>query len=92
MNGDITIKAKSGNLRFEGDKINFVARESFNVESHDKIDINGQNVNIHARNRMRIKSSSLLAIRANCSIEIWSKFIKGVSVATPGYESKLGVS
>ena len=40
MNGDITIKAKNGNLRFEGDKINFVAKESFNVESHDKVDIN----------------------------------------------------
>ena len=83
MNGDITIKAKDGNLRFEGDKINFVARESFNVESHDKVDINGQNVNIHARQRMRIKSSSLLSVNAKCGVELLTKIIKGVSVATP---------
>ena len=92
MNGDITIKAKDGNLRFEGDKINFVANQSFNVESHDKVDINAKDVNIHARQRMRIKSSSFLAIRANCGIEIWSKIIQGISCATSGYKSKLGVS
>ncbi len=83
MNGDITIKAKDGNIRFEGDKINFVARDSFNVEAHNKIDINSQNVNIQARCRMQIKASSLLSVNAKCGVELLTKIIKGVSCATP---------
>ena len=81
-NGDIVIKATDGNIRFEGDKIDFVAREEFNVESHGKIDINGNNVNIEARARMRITARQFLQVDATCGMQIISKIIQGVSAAT----------
>ena len=81
-NGDIIIKATDGNIRFEGDKIDFVARDSFSVEAHNKIDINGNNVNIDARARMRIRANQFLLIDAPCGMQILSKIIQGVSAAT----------
>ena len=81
-NGDIIIKATDGNIRFEGDKIDFVARDSFSVEAHNKIDINSNNVNIDARARMRITARQFLLIDAPCGMQILSKIIQGVSAAT----------
>ena len=81
-NGDIVIKATDGNIRFEGDKIDFVARDSFSVEAHNKIDINSNNVNIDARARMRIRANQFLSIDAPCGMQILSKIIQGVSAAT----------
>ena len=81
-NGDIIIKATDGNIRFEGDKIEFVARDSFSVEAHNKIDINSNNVNIDARARMRIRANQFLLIDAPCGMQILSKIIQGVSAAT----------
>ena len=81
-NGDIVIKATDGNIRFEGDKIDFVARDSFTVEAHNKIDINSNNVNIDARARMRIRANQFLLIDAPCGMQILSKIIQGVSAAT----------
>jgi len=81
-NGDIIIKATDGNIRFEGDKIDFVARDSFSVEAHNKIDINSNNVNIDARARMRIRANQFLQVDAPCGMQILSKIIQGVSAAT----------
>ena len=81
-NGDIVIKATDGNIRFEGDKIDFVARDSFSVEAHNKIDINSNNVNIDARARMRIRENQFLQVDAPCGMQILSKIIQGVSAAT----------
>ena len=81
-NGDIIIKATDGNIRFEGDKIDFVARDSFSVEAHNKIDINSNNVNIEARARMRITARQFLLEDAPCGMQILSKIIQGVSAAT----------
>ena len=81
-NGDIVIKATDGNIRFEGDKIDFVARDSFSVEAHNKIDINSNNVNIDARARMRIRANQFLQVDAPCGMQILSKIIQGVSAAT----------
>ena len=81
-NGDIIIKATDGNIRFEGDKIDFVASDSFSVEAHNKIDINSNNVNIDARARMRIRANQFLSIDAPCGMQILSKIIQGVSAAT----------
>ena len=81
-NGDIIIKATDGNIRFEGDKIDFVARDSFSVEAHNKIDINSNNVNIDARARMRITARQFLLVDAPCGMQILSKIIQGVSAAT----------
>jgi len=81
-NGDIIIKATDGNIRFEGDKIDFVARDSFSVEAHNKIDINSNNVNIDARARMRIRANQFLLLDAPCGMQILSKIIQGVSAAT----------
>ena len=81
-NGDIIIKATDGNIRFEGDKIDFVARDSFSVEAHNKVDINSNNVNIDARARMRIRANQFLSIDAPCGMQILSKIIQGVSAAT----------
>ena len=81
-NGDIIIKATDGNIRFEGDKIDFVARDSFSVEAHNKIDNNSNNVNIDARARMRIRANQFLLIDAPCGMQILSKIIQGVSAAT----------
>ena len=81
-NGDIIVKATDGNIRFEGDKIEFVAREDINMEAHNKIDINSNNVNIDARARMRIRANQFLLIDAPCGMQILSKIIQGVSAAT----------
>ena len=81
-NGDIIIKATDGNIRFEGDKIDFVARDSFSVEAHNKVDINSNNVNIDARARMRIRANQFLLLDAPCGMQILSKIIQGVSAAT----------
>ena len=81
-NGDIIIKATDGNIRFEGDKIDFVARDSFSVEAHNKIDINSNNVNIEARARMRITARQFLQVDSPCGMQILSKIIQGVSAAT----------
>ena len=81
-NGDIIIKATDGNIRFEGDKIEFVARDSLSVEAHNKVDINSNNVNIDARARMRIRANQFLSIDAPCGMQILSKIIQGVSAAT----------
>ena len=81
-NGDIIIKATDGNIRLEGDKIEFVAREDINMEAHNKIDINSNNVNIDARSRMRIRANQFLLIDAPCGMQILSKIIQGVSAAT----------
>ena len=81
-NGDIIIKATDGNIRFEGDKIEFVARDSLSVEAHNKIDINSNNVNIDARARMRIRANQFLLLDAPCGMQILSKIIQGVSAAT----------
>ena len=81
-NGDIIIKATDGNIRFEGDKIDFVARDSFSIEAHNKIDINSNNVNIEARARMRITARQFLLVDAPCGMQILSKIIQGVSAAT----------
>ena len=81
-NGDIVIKATDGNIRFEGDKIEFVARDSLSVEAHNKIDINSNNVNIEARARMRITARQFLLVDAPCGMQILSKIIQGVSAAT----------
>ena len=89
-NGDIVIKATDGNIRFEGDKIDFVAREEINMEAHNKIDINSNNVNIDARSTMKITAKRLLSIDAGCGIEILSKIIKGVSAATTNPTSLIG--
>ena len=88
-NGDIIVKATDGNIRFEGDKIDFVARKEFNVESHGKIDINAQNINIDARARMRVRANQFLSVDAPCGIEILSGIIKGVSCATKEFNSYL---
>ena len=88
-NGDIIVKATDGNIRFEGDKIDFVARQEFNVESHGKIDINAQNINIDARARMRVRANQFLSVDAPCGIEILSGIIKGVSCATKEFNSYL---
>ena len=81
-NGDIIIKATDGNIRLEGDKIELVAREEINMEAHNKIDINSNNVNIDARARMRIRANQFLSIDAPCGMQILSKIIQGVSAAT----------
>ena len=81
-NGDIIVKATDGNIRFEGDKIEFVARQEFNVEAHNKIDINAQNINIDARARMRVRANQFLSVDAPCGIEILSGIIRGVSCAS----------
>ena len=81
-NGDIIIKATDGNIRFEGDKIEFVARDSLSVEAHYKGDINSNNVNIDARARMRITARQFLLVDAPCGMQILSKIIQGVSAAT----------
>ena len=81
-NGDIIIKATDGNIRFEGDKIELVAREEINMEAHNKIDINSNNVNIDARARMRIRANQFLQVDAPCGMQILSKIIQGVSAAT----------
>ena len=81
-NGDIVIKAANGNIRFEGDKIDFVARKEINMEAHNKIDINSNNVNIDARARMRIRANQFLQVDAPCGMQILSKIIQGVSAAT----------
>ena len=81
-NGDIIIKATDGNIRFEGDKIDFVAREEINMEAHNKVDINSNNVNIDARARMRIRANQFLQVEAPCGMQILSKIIQGVSAAT----------
>ena len=81
-NGDIVIKAANGNIRFEGDKIDFVARKEFNVESHGKIDVNAQNINVEARFGMKIKGDSFLTINAPNGMEILSNIIRGVSCAS----------
>ena len=81
-NGDIIIKATDGNIRLEGDKIELVAKEEINMEAHNKIDINSNNVNIDARARMRIRANQFLSIDAPCGMEILSKIIQGVSAAT----------
>ena len=70
------------NIRFEGDKIDFVARKEFNVESHGKIDVNAQNINVEARFAMKIKASSFLNVNAPCGMEILSNIIRGVSCAS----------
>ena len=88
-NGDIVIKAANGNIRFEGDKIDFVARKEFNVESHGKIDVNAQNINVEARFGMKIKASSFLNVNAPCGMEIISGIIRGVSCASERSESFL---
>ena len=90
-NGDIVIKATDGNIRFEGDKIDFVARQEFNVESHGKIDINSQNINIDARARMKVRANQFLSVDAPCGIEILSGIIKGVSCATKEFNSYLSL-
>ena len=89
-NGDIVIKATDGNIRFEGDKIDLVARKEINMEAHNKIDINSNNVNIDARSTMKITAKRLLSIDAGCGIEILSKIIKGVSAATTNPTSLIG--
>ena len=81
-NGDIIIKATDGNIRLEGDKIELVAKEEINMEAHNKIDINSNNVNIDARARMRIRANQFLSIDAPCGMQILSKIIQGVSAAT----------
>ena len=81
-NGDIIIKATDGNIRFEGDKIDLVARKEINMEAHNKIDINSNNVNIEARARMRITARQFLLVDAPCGMQILSKIIQGVSAAT----------
>ena len=81
-NGDIIIKATDGNIRLEGDKIELVAREEINMEAHNKIDINSNNVNIDARARMRITARQFLLVDAPCGMQILSKIIQGVSAAT----------
>ena len=90
-NGDIIVKATDGNIRFEGDKIEFVARQEFNVEAHNKIDINSQNINIDARARMRVRANQFLSVDAPCGIEILSGIIKGVSCATKEFNSYLSL-
>ena len=90
-NGDIVIKATDGNIRFEGDKIEFVARQEFNVEAHNKIDINSQNINIDARARMKVRANQFLSVDAPCGIEILSGIIKGVSCATKEFNSYLSL-
>ena len=81
-NGDIIVKATDGNIRFEGDKIEFVARQEINMDAHNKIDINSNNVNIDARARMRITARQFLLVDAPCGMQILSKIIQGVSAAT----------
>ena len=81
-NGDIVIKAANGNIRFEGDKIDFVARKEFNVESHGKIDVNAQNINVESRFCMKIKATSFLTVNAPTGMEILSNIIRGVSCAS----------
>ena len=81
-NGDIIIKATDGNIRFEGDKIDFVARQDMLIEAHNNLDINSNNVNIDARARMRIRANQFLLVDAPCGMQILSKIIQGVSAAT----------
>ena len=90
-NGDIIVKATDGNIRFEGDKIEFVERQEFNVEAHNKIDINSQNINIDARARMRVRANQFLSVDAPCGIAILSGIIKVVSCATKEFNSYLSL-
>ena len=90
-NGDIIVKATDGNIRFEGDKIDLVARKEINMEAHDKIDINSNNINIDARARMKIRANQFLSVDSPCGMEILSKIIKGVSAATESYTSLISV-
>ena len=90
-NGDIIVKATDGNIRFEGDKIDFVARKEINMEAHNKIDINSNNINIDARARMKIRANQFLSVDSPCGMEILSKIIKGVSAATESYTSLISV-
>ena len=92
-NGQLLVAEKGVNPKAlgEGDKIEFVARQEFNVEAHNKIDINSQNINIDARARMRVRANQFLSVDAPCGIEILSGIIKGVSCATKEFNSYLSL-
>ena len=59
------------------------------MESHAKIDINANNINIDARLRMKITANQFFQIDAPCGMEILSGIIKGVSCATKDQHSYL---
>ena len=52
---------------------------------------NGNNINIDARARMKIRANQFLSVDSPCGMEILSKIIKGVSAATESYTSLISV-
>ena len=52
------------------------------MEANSQMDINSNNINLHARFCMKIKGDSFLHINAPNGMEILSNIIRGVSCAS----------
>ena len=89
-NGDVVIKSLKGNIRLEAfENIELYAKKNIMMEANTQMDINSNNINLHARFCMKIKGDSFLSVNAPCGIEILSGIIRGVSCATKDFNSYL---
>ena len=52
------------------------------MEANTQMDINSNNINLHARFCMKIKATSYLTVNAPNGMEILSNIIRGVSCAS----------
>ena len=82
-NGDVVIKSLKGNIRLEAfENIELYAKKNIMMEANSQMDINSNNINLHARFCMKINGDSFFNINAPNGMEILSNIIRGVSCAS----------
>ena len=96
-NGDIVIKDAGekkrpdgdrafGNIRFECDNFEIVARENINVSGRN-IDITADN-NLNIETKLgKITSIGLFEVHVNCGMAVYGGMIEGISCATKDFSS-----
>lgn len=95
-NGNIVLNAVNGNLRFEADSIDFVARGSgtdsgnFKVTATEKVLFHSKEFSVNATNSFKIMSPNKGEIIANTVLKIYSSIIRGVTDASKNKDSKVG--
>ena len=95
-NGNICIIANNGNLRFEADNIEFVARGegttggNFKVTATEKVMFHSKEFSVNATSSFKLLTPNKGEIIANGVLKIYSSIIRGVTDASKNKDSKVG--
>lgn len=96
VNGNITIIATNGKLRFEANDIEFFARGAnggegnITMNASEKFILEAKQVQISAKNFYRLATPGTAEIVANTAMKMYAPTIRGITDAVSNRDSKVG--